>query len=72
MCGPVPADAMDVIASMCDRRGAPLIRVDGDSALAARVAAIPLSLAGAHQRANAAVALRLLELMKEHHKSWSL
>jgi dihydrofolate synthase/folylpolyglutamate synthase len=61
VCGSVPAEAMEVIAAICAERGAPLIRVDGDEALAARVAAIPLSLPGAHQRANAAVALRLLE-----------
>src|SRR5262249_52641547 len=60
VCGPVPADAMDVIEAICAERGARLIRVEGDEALASRVAAIPLSLAGAHQRANAAVALRLL------------
>jgi dihydrofolate synthase/folylpolyglutamate synthase len=63
VCGHVPAEAMEVIAAICAGRGAPLIRVDGDDALASRVAAIPLSLAGAHQRANAAVALRLLELL---------
>jgi dihydrofolate synthase/folylpolyglutamate synthase len=63
VCGPVPADAMDVIAAVCRERGAPLVRTDGDAALAQRVAAIPLSLRGEHQRANAGVALRLLELV---------
>jgi dihydrofolate synthase/folylpolyglutamate synthase len=63
VCGPVPAEALAVIAAICAERGAPLIRVEGDKALWSRVAAIPLSLAGAHQRANAAVALRLLELL---------
>ncbi|HEX6465605.1 MAG TPA: folylpolyglutamate synthase/dihydrofolate synthase family protein [Vicinamibacterales bacterium] len=63
VCGPVPAEAMDVIASVCAERGAPLILTEGDAALAARVDEIPLSLPGAHQKANAAVALRLLELL---------
>jgi len=63
VCGPLPAEAMDVVAAVCASRGAPLVRTDGDEALAARVAAIPLSLAGAHQRANAGVALKLLELV---------
>lgn len=63
VCGPVPAEALDVIASTCADHGAPLILTEGDTGLAARVAGIPLSLAGAHQQANAAVALRLLELL---------
>jgi len=63
VCGPVSAEAMDVIASICAERGAPLILTAGDRELAARVDEIPLSLAGAHQKANAAVALRLLELL---------
>jgi dihydrofolate synthase/folylpolyglutamate synthase len=63
VCGPLPSEALDVVAAICAERGSPLIRVDGDEALAARVAAIPLSLPGAHQRGNAAVALRLLELL---------
>jgi dihydrofolate synthase / folylpolyglutamate synthase len=63
VCGPMTAEAMDAIAAVCAERGAPLIATAGDAALASRVTAIPLSLAGAHQRANAAVALRLLELL---------
>jgi dihydrofolate synthase/folylpolyglutamate synthase len=63
VCGPVSPEALAVIARICAERGASLVPTDGDAALAARVAAIPLSLAGAHQRANAAVALRLLELI---------
>jgi dihydrofolate synthase / folylpolyglutamate synthase len=61
VCGAMPADALDVIARTCAELGATLIRADEDPALAARVAAMPLSLAGAHQQANAAVAIRLLE-----------
>ena len=63
VCGAMPADAMDVIARTAAERGAPLVATDGDRALADRVAAIPLALAGAHQRLNAAVALRLLEIV---------
>jgi len=61
--GAMPAPAMDVIARVAAERGAPLVRAGYDPDLAARVAALPLSLAGAHQRANAAVALRLLEVI---------
>jgi dihydrofolate synthase/folylpolyglutamate synthase len=59
--GFMPDEAMEVIARVAAERGAPLIRAGDDAALAARVAPLPLSLAGAHQRANAAVALALLE-----------
>jgi dihydrofolate synthase/folylpolyglutamate synthase len=61
VCGPLPAEALDVIARICAQRRATLIRTDVDPALAARVAAMPIALAGAHQQANAAVAVRLLE-----------
>jgi dihydrofolate synthase/folylpolyglutamate synthase len=61
VCGPLPAEALEVIAAVCAERGATLIRTDADKALAERVAELPLSLPGAHQQANAAVALRLLE-----------
>jgi dihydrofolate synthase/folylpolyglutamate synthase len=61
VCGPLPAAALEVIAAVCAERGATLIRTDADEALADRVASLPLSLPGAHQHANAAVALRLLE-----------
>jgi len=63
VCGPMPAEALEVIAAVCADRRATLIRTDTDASLAARVAAIPLSLPGEHQKANAAVALRLLEVV---------
>src|SRR5262249_39376148 len=63
VCGAMPPDAIDVIARIAADRGAPLQTTDGDAALADRLAAIPLALAGAHQRLNAAVALRLLEIV---------
>jgi dihydrofolate synthase/folylpolyglutamate synthase len=63
VCGSVPPDARDVIARVCAERGAPLVLTGADADLAARVAAIPLSLHGAHQRLNAGVALRVLEIV---------
>ena len=63
VCGAMPDEAMDVVSRIAAERGAPLVVTDGDSALAERVAAIPLALSGAHQRLNAAVALRLLEVV---------
>jgi dihydrofolate synthase/folylpolyglutamate synthase len=63
VCGELPAEAMDVIARTAADRGAPLVATAADRPLADRVASIPLSLAGAHQRLNAAVALRLLEIV---------
>jgi len=65
VCGPLPAEALAVIQAVCADRGARLIRTDQDARLAARVAAIPLALAGEHQRANAAVALQLLDLIDD-------
>jgi dihydrofolate synthase/folylpolyglutamate synthase len=61
VCGPLPDEALRVISAICVERGATLIRTDLDRSLAQRVAAMRLSLAGAHQRANAAVAVKLLE-----------
>ena len=61
VCGPLPAEALDVIARVCGEQRATLIRTDTDATLAARVASLPVALPGDHQRANAAVALRLLE-----------
>jgi dihydrofolate synthase/folylpolyglutamate synthase len=61
VCGPVPPEALAVIAAVCAEQGATLIRTDTDTALKARVASMPISLPGAHQKANAAVALGLLE-----------
>jgi dihydrofolate synthase / folylpolyglutamate synthase len=63
VCGAMPPDAMEVIARAASACAAPLVVTDGDAALADRVAAIPLALEGAHQRLNAAVALRLLEVV---------
>jgi dihydrofolate synthase/folylpolyglutamate synthase len=59
--GALPPEAMDVIARVAAERNAPLVRAGDDEDLAARVAAMPIALPGVHQRANAAVALRLLE-----------
>ena len=61
VCGPLPAEALAVVERVCAENGARLIRSDTDAALAARVADIALALPGEHQRANAAVALALLD-----------
>jgi dihydrofolate synthase/folylpolyglutamate synthase len=63
VCGPLPDEALHIIARICAERGATLIPTGDDPSLAARVEAMPLSLAGEHQRANAAVALKLLETL---------
>ena len=65
ICGPLPTEALDVIAAVCEQQHATLIRTDVDPALTARVAGMPIALAGAHQQANAAVAVRLLEAIDQ-------
>jgi dihydrofolate synthase/folylpolyglutamate synthase len=61
VCGAIAGEAMQVIERIAADAGAPVVRAGDDPALAARVAELPVSLPGEHQRANAAVALRLLE-----------
>jgi dihydrofolate synthase/folylpolyglutamate synthase len=61
ICGPLPREALQVVERVCAERHARLIRTDTDGRLTSRVAAMALSLPGDHQRANAAVALALLE-----------
>ena len=61
VCGPLPAEALAVVADVCAAQGATLIRTDTDTALAARVASLHVALPGEHQKANAAVALALLD-----------
>src|SRR6185436_10582740 len=65
VCGAMPGEALDVIARVCTERDAVLVNAGEDAALAARVAATPMALEGAHQRANAAVAIRLLEAVND-------
>lgn len=65
VCGPLPPAALEVVARVCEAQQARLIRTDTDAALTSRVSALPLSLPGEHQRANAAVALRLLEVVDQ-------
>jgi dihydrofolate synthase / folylpolyglutamate synthase len=61
VCGDVPAEAERVIAAACSAQRARLVQASGCVDLDAIVAAAPLSLPGAHQRANAAVAACLLK-----------
>ena len=63
VCGPLPPEALEVVERVCAERRAHLIRTDLDSTLAERVDAIPLSLPGEHQKANAAVAMKLLDIV---------
>ena len=65
VCGPMPDEALAVIEAVCRERHATLFRTDLDGRLDARVATIPLALGGAHQRTNAAVALKLLDILDE-------
>jgi dihydrofolate synthase/folylpolyglutamate synthase len=69
VCGPMPREALDVIAKVCAEQDATLIRTDTDAGLAARVAAMPIGLAGEHQRVNAGVAVRLLEAIRQTRPS---
>jgi dihydrofolate synthase/folylpolyglutamate synthase len=59
--GALPEEALAVVEQIAAERSSPLVRAGDDPALTARVAALSLSLPGEHQRANAAVALRLLD-----------
>jgi dihydrofolate synthase/folylpolyglutamate synthase len=61
VCGALPVEAMEVVVTKAEEVGAPLVLAGDDAALRERVASLTLSLRGAHQRANAAVALGLLE-----------
>ena len=60
VCGPVPEAALRVIREVCDARGARLIMAEGRCDPGQVATDLPLSLRGAHQRANAAVAVCLL------------
>jgi dihydrofolate synthase/folylpolyglutamate synthase len=57
--GPLPAEAEDEMVRAARAAGAPLLRYGRD--FGALPAGTPLALAGAHQRANAAVAVALVE-----------
>jgi dihydrofolate synthase/folylpolyglutamate synthase len=78
VCGALPAEALGVIAAICEREGARLIRSDLDVAVQPGTAGpttfvtprmtipdVRLGLAGRHQAGNAAVALRLLDELHE-------
>jgi dihydrofolate synthase/folylpolyglutamate synthase len=60
VCGPLPDAALRVIREVCEARGARLIMAEGRCDPTAVATDVPLSLRGAHQRANAAVAVCLL------------
>jgi dihydrofolate synthase / folylpolyglutamate synthase len=56
--GPLPAEALDAIEAVAAERGAELIRTSPES-----LGDAPVGLAGVHQRANAAVALAILQVL---------
>ncbi len=58
--GPLPADARQVVEATASELGAPVIRADDQNALA-RYQPLRLALPGAHQLANATIAVKLLE-----------
>ena len=58
VCGPVPAEAEQVIRLICADQGAPLVMAPAD--LQPQLGMSSLALRGAHQRTNAAVAIELL------------
>ena len=62
ICGPLPEEARAAIEAVCRAVGAPMVRAD-TPALLARATALPRGLAGAHQIANAAVAICLAETL---------
>jgi dihydrofolate synthase/folylpolyglutamate synthase len=78
VCGQLPDEALEVIAAICAREGARLIRSDLEVAIERRgpetmtfvtprltIRDVRLALPGLHQAGNAAVALRLLDELHE-------
>jgi dihydrofolate synthase/folylpolyglutamate synthase len=59
--GPLAAEAWTAIESIARERGAPIIQAAPEDA-----AGVPIGLSGAHQIANAAVAIRLLQIVDAH------
>jgi dihydrofolate synthase / folylpolyglutamate synthase len=59
--GPMAPEAADAIDTVAAERGAPVVRASGRDA-----AGFAIGLPGAHQRINAAVAVRLLEVIDRH------
>lgn len=80
--GPMPADAREVIVSMCELSGAKFVEADAGARVESRIddgrtstrittplrdyGWVPLGLRGDHQVANALVAVRLLEELGPH------
>ncbi len=63
ICGALPDVAGRVIADICGERGAPLVQASECGDLEQWIGSTPLSLAGRHQRGNAAVAACVLRAL---------
>jgi dihydrofolate synthase/folylpolyglutamate synthase len=59
--GPLAAEALGAIESVARERGAPVVHAVPEDA-----AGVPIGLPGAHQIANAAIAIRLLQIVDAH------
>jgi len=59
--GPLDPEPMEAIEGVARERGAPIVR-----ATAADAAGLSIGLRGSHQAANAAIAIRLLEIVDRH------
>jgi dihydrofolate synthase/folylpolyglutamate synthase len=62
VCGPLPDEARTTIDEVCAAVGAPVVRADTPEAMR-RAARLPIGLTGAHQVANAAVAIGLADVL---------
>jgi dihydrofolate synthase/folylpolyglutamate synthase len=60
VCGILPPEAVRAIRARCEAVGATMVIADDERELEALLGGAPVALKGAHQRANAAVAVRLL------------
>ena len=64
VCAPQAPEALAVIETVCQERQAPLLRLDRDLTVAAAVAGLDISLVGAHQTVNAALAVVMARMLR--------
>ena len=64
VCAPQAPEALAVIEATCQERQAPLLLLDRDTAVAAAVAGFDISLVGAHQAVNAALAVVMARMLR--------
>ncbi len=65
VCGPVPPEAQAAIDEICALRRAPIVHVTAELLVDRGFGHLELALAGRHQRDNAAVAVALLEQLRD-------